>query len=189
MNAPEQKARGTCAHAPDLDWSQVRETVLMLALAAGQIEAALKDGNSSVEVLTDSFTSMAGTMRMMADVLAKADSGGIDPHLAAGLRGNAEQVADSVQRSIVAFQFYDKLTQRLAHVCHSLDALSDLVSDQNRLYTPNEWVALQQKIKARYTTADECKMFDAVMQGMTVQQAIEQYVSTMNSKGDDIELF
>ncbi|MBL8480654.1 MAG: hypothetical protein JNJ60_00540 [Rhodocyclaceae bacterium] len=189
MIDPEQNVRGTSAHAPDLDWSQVRETVLMLALATGQIEAALKDGNSSVEVLTDSFTSMAGTMRMMADVLAGADSAGLAGDLAAGLRGNAQQVADSVQRSIIAFQFYDKLTQRLAHVCHSLSALSDLVSNQERLYNPYEWVALQQKIKARYTTTDECAMFDAVMQGMSVQQALEQYVSVMTSKGDDIELF
>ena len=61
--------RGTSAHSPDLDWSQVRETVLMLELAVGQIDAAMKEGNSSVEVLTDSFTSMAGYMRMMGDAL------------------------------------------------------------------------------------------------------------------------
>jgi len=50
--------RGTTAHIPDLNWSQVRETVLTLELAAVQIEAAMKDSNSSVEVLAHSFTSM-----------------------------------------------------------------------------------------------------------------------------------
>ena len=44
---------------PISDWSQVRETVLMLELAAGQVEAAMRDSNYSVEVLTDTFTSMA----------------------------------------------------------------------------------------------------------------------------------
>ena len=64
--------RGSSAHSPDLDWSQVRETVLMLELAVGQIESALKEGNSSVEVLTDSFTSMAGYMRMVHTPLLAA---------------------------------------------------------------------------------------------------------------------
>ena len=34
--------RRTRVNAPDLDWSQVRETVLMLELSAGQIEGAMK---------------------------------------------------------------------------------------------------------------------------------------------------
>ena len=59
MNEP---VKGTRAHAPDLDWSQVRETVLMLELAAGQVEAAMKDSNSSVGVLTDTFTSLAESL-------------------------------------------------------------------------------------------------------------------------------
>ena len=33
--------RGSSAHNPDLNWSQVRETVLMLELAAVQIETAM----------------------------------------------------------------------------------------------------------------------------------------------------
>ena len=54
--------RGTRAAAPDLDWSQVRETVLMLELAAGQVDAAMRDSNSSVDTLMDTFTSMADTL-------------------------------------------------------------------------------------------------------------------------------
>ncbi|HOI51407.1 MAG TPA: hypothetical protein PLN02_03455, partial [Azonexus sp.] len=58
--------RGTSAHNPDLNWSQVRETVLMLELAAVQIEHAMKDSNASVDVLTRSFTAMAGCMQEIA---------------------------------------------------------------------------------------------------------------------------
>jgi hypothetical protein len=36
---------------PDLDWSQVRETIMMLNLAVAQIEMALKDSGGSVEIL------------------------------------------------------------------------------------------------------------------------------------------
>jgi hypothetical protein len=110
---------------PDLDWSQVRETVLMLELAVGQIEAAMKEGSSSVEVLTDSFTSMAGYMRMMGSALEQLPDTPATAQLKESLIGHAGEVAGRVQKSIIAFQFYDKLSQRLAHVSHSLEALTN----------------------------------------------------------------
>jgi hypothetical protein len=78
---------------PDLDWSQVRETVLMLELAVGQIEAAMKEGNSSVEVLTDSFTSMAGYMRMMGAALEQLPDTPATAQLKESLIGHAGEVA------------------------------------------------------------------------------------------------
>jgi hypothetical protein len=95
-----------------------------------------------------------------------------------------------VHQAIIAFQFYDKLVQRLAHVSHSLGSLSELVSDQRRIFSPYEWVGLQEKIRSRYSTVDEVAMFEAVLNGMPVQDAIAQYVDTLKDKGgDDIELF
>ncbi|WP_374479106.1 hypothetical protein [Zoogloea sp.] len=188
MTAPEER-RGTSAHAPDLDWSQVRETVLLLELAVGQIEAAMKEGNSSVEVLTDSFTSMAGYMRMMGSALEQLPDTPATAQLKESLIGHAGEVAGRVQKSIMAFQFYDKLSQRLAHVSHSLEALSGLVTDQRKLYNPFEWVALQEKIRAKYSTREEVDMFNAVMQGVPVKEALSHYKAEMKDKGDDVELF
>lgn len=181
--------RGTTAHAPDLNWSQVRETVLMLELAALQIEAAMKDSNASVDVLTNSFTSMAGHLRMISDtVQALPDTDELSA-VKQSLMGTSGQVAGMVHQTIVAFQFYDKLVQRLSHVGHSLGALSDLVADQGRLYNPHEWVGLQEKIRSKYSMPEEIAMFEAVMQGVPIQEAISRYMAEMNRKSDDIELF
>ncbi len=180
---------GTRAHNPDLDWNLLRETILMLELAAGQIEHAMKDSNASVDVLTDSFTSMAGYLRSMSDVLDSLPDDGADGGKKAEMQRMAENVTGMVQQSIIAFQFYDKLTQRLTHVCHSLAALSGLVADRPRLYNPNEWVGLQEKIRSKYTTAEEHALFEAVMKGVPVQEALDRYMSDMKKKGDDIELF
>ena len=191
MSHPEMDTpRGTRAHNPDLDWSQVRETVLMLELAAGQIEAAMRDGNNSVETLTDAFTSLAGYVRGLTTELdALPESGELAP-LKSGLQAQAGMLGERVQQSIIAFQFYDKLVQRLAHVCHSLSALSDLVVDQRKLYNPYEWVALQEKIRARYTTREEIGMFEAVMNGMPVKEALAAYMVGQHDRGDEgIELF
>ena len=181
--------RGTTARMPDLSWSQVRETVLMLELAAVQIEVAMKDSNASVEVLTDSFTSMAGYMRMISDTLQALPEEGEVGAAKQNLIGVSDHVSSMVHQAIIAFQFYDKLVQRLAHVGDSLGGLSDLVADQGRLYNPGEWVALQEKIKSRYSMREEVAMFDAVMAGMPVHEAVNKYMDEMKQKGDDIELF
>jgi hypothetical protein len=181
--------RGTTAHQPDLNWSQVRETVLLLELAAVQIEAAMKDSNASVDVLTHSFTAMAGHMQNIGDTLATLPDDGPAGTAKQNLLGASGQVSQMVHQAIIAFQFYDKLVQRLAHVGLSLGELSELVGDQGRLFNPGEWVALQQRIKAKYTTADEVAMFDAVMHGMPVHEAIDKFMAEMKDKNNDIELF
>lgn len=181
--------RGSSAHNPDLNWSQVRETVLMLELAAVQIETAMKDSNTSVDVLTTSFTGIAQCMQAMLDKISNLPSEGPVGEVRAELLGDSGNVADRVHQAIIAFQFYDKLVQRLAHVGLSLGDLSDLVADPRRLFNPGEWVGLQDKIKTKYSTREEIAMFDAVMQGMPVQEAVDKFMAEMKEKSDDIELF
>ena len=184
-----KKQRGTTAHQPDLNWSQVRETVLMLELAAVQIEAAMKDSNTSVDVLTDSFTTMASRMQTISATIQSLPDSGEVGVAKQSLSGISDNVSHMVHQAIIAFQFYDKLVQRLAHVGVSLGDLAGLVSDTDRLFKPNEWVGLQNKIKAKYTTVDEVAMFEAVMQGIPVQEAVDKFIADMKNKNDDIELF
>ena len=193
MTEEPSQPRGTTAHMPDLNWSQVRETVLMLELAAGQVEAAMTDSNSSVEVLTDTFTTLADTLQHIdaaVDTLPDTIGNGL---VKADIQANTRVVAQKVQQAIVAFQFYDKLVQRLDHVCLSLAGLSSLVSDRSRLYSPDEWKVLQDEILAKYTMIEERAMFEAVLNGATVKEALDTYMSQrmakVESSGGDIELF
>ena len=189
MTEDTSAPRGTTARTPDLNWSQVRETVLMLELAAVQIEAAMKDSNASVEVLTESFTAMAGYMRTISDTLQGLPDTGDTGVARRSLLGVSDHVAAIVHQAIIAFQFYDRLVQRLSHVGESLGGLSELVGDQGRLFNPGEWVALQERIRSRYSMREEVAMFDAVMHGMPVHAAVDQYMDEMKQKGDDVELF
>lgn len=185
--------RGTRAHAPDLDWSQVRETVVMLEVAAGQVEAAMKDSNSSVEVLMDTFTSLAATLQhieLALDTLPDTVGNGL---VKGEIQQNTRIVADKVHHAIIAFQFYDKLVQRLDHVCHGLAGLSRLVADRRRLYDPAEWKTLQDEILAKYTMVEERAMFEAVLGGATVKEALDTYMAArmkeIEQSGGEIELF
>ncbi|MBL7003369.1 MAG: hypothetical protein ISR69_05025 [Gammaproteobacteria bacterium] len=179
------------ALSPDLDWSQVRETVRMLFLNVAQIEIALKESDASVLSLTDAFTEMIAyesVIKMAVDDLPQTDETKI---IRQTISTNADKVTNSMQNAIVAFQFYDKLTQRLSHVSHSVEALSDIVSDQSKIYNPYEWKMVQQKIKSKYSMREEVEMFDNVMAGANVRDAIHAFNEAQKEVGmvDDIEFF
>ncbi|MFN7781554.1 MAG: hypothetical protein ACK5PG_02305 [Lysobacterales bacterium] len=182
--------RGTRVRIPDPNWDKMRETVLMMELAVGQIEGAMRDSDSSVQVLTDTFTVMAKHMgTIAADAGSLPDEGELG-EIKRRMSGAAAQVTGMVHQSIIAFQFYDRLVQRLSHVSHGLEWLAEVVSNEERATTPEEWLALQEKIRARYSMPEEVEMFEAVLlHGKTVQRALAEFMEKMKNKGDDIELF
>jgi hypothetical protein len=171
---------------PDLDWSQVKETVMMLNLAVSRIEKAMKDGDDSVTTLADLFTSIMGNVGIIgraADKLA-------DSHEKETIKSNFDMVSKKMNEAIVAFQFYDLLTQRLAHISHSLAALADLVADPERLYNPYEWFGLQDMIKSKYTMDFDRAMFEAVVNGATVEEALKLSRNAPEKPDEDnVELF
>lgn len=179
------------ASRPDLDWSQVRETILMLNLSMTQIELALHDSSSSVGDLTDSFTSISSALCAIREVAGHLPD---TPEVSAAkteIEHLGAEVSSKVNQAIVAFQFYDRLSQRLSHVCRNLDDLGLLVNDPVRLYNPFAWVALQQKIRSKYVTEDEKHMFDTLMATRDVQVALAEFVKRKREQQPegDIELF
>ena len=184
--AGSAKPRST-ASRPDLDWSQIRETVLMLGLAVAQIESSMRDGSESVDVLGNSFTSMYGALQTIAMGAAGLPAGGPVGEVKASIEHTCSDISARMQEVIVAMQFYDKLTQRLSHVVHSIEALGDLVSDQGRLYNPYEWAGLQQKIRSKYTIEEERIMFDAIMGGATLAEALDEAERFRREREGEIE--
>lgn len=174
---------------PDLDWSQVKETVLMLKLAAAQVEFSLREGNNSVDVLADSFTSMAGGIGAIEQSFKDLkETYNIDDDSIVGLCGN---LSGKMQHAIMAFQFYDKLVQRLDHVVGSLSQLGDLVGSPENLYSPLAWRSLQEKIRSKYTMAQERELFDALMNGESIESVLKRLhqLTEESTDNDDIELF
>jgi hypothetical protein len=50
-------------------------------------------------------------------------------------------------------------------------------------------VALQEQIRSKYSTTEERAMFEAVMSGVPVHEALSRFMSEMKVKGNDVELF
>jgi len=174
----------------DDGWTHVRETVRMLILAIAQIEIALRESDDSIEHLTDTFTSMVEREKHIAESIDRLERRGNDEQICHSIKKDAAEVTDKMQSAIVAFQFYDKLTQRLAHVGSSMEALSDLLVDEQRIYEAGEWQKLQENIKSKYSMREEYELFNAVIAGGNIKEAIRHYNETHKEDShDDIELF
>jgi len=183
-------ARPSLANKPDLDWSQVRETVRMLELSAAQVNMAMREGDESVGALSNSFTSMIGNVNTITMALEEMDCSESSRVAHETIKNNCAQVQEQMHSAIVAFQFYDRLSQQLAHVAHSLDSMSELIGDHQKLYNPFEWKGLQEKIRARYSMQEEQEMFDALLSGVSVEDALAICAEKIaNRANDDVELF
>lgn len=182
--------KGSAVVAGATDWSRVRETVLMMELAVGQIEAAMRDSDSSVKVLTDTFTTMAEDMHHITEVARDLPEDERLIGVRRTLISSTSNLAAMVSQAIIAFQFYDRLVQRLSHVSHSLESLAQLVSDEQGVVDPARWAELQTQIRSRYSMPEEVEMFEAVLvHGMSVHQALQNFMERMKHRVDDIELF
>lgn len=176
---------------PDLDWSQVRETVVMLYLSAAQIESAMREGNQSVHDLTDAFTRISAASAKFHAAIESSDDTIVDT-----ARHAAEDIDQEVRGSVVAFQFHDRISQRLNNVTAALRKLSELIGSSDRIYNPSEWQSLQVDIKNGYTMEAERLMFEHIMMGATVEEALAIYehnfgkeVEEAEASDDDIEFF
>ncbi len=170
---------------PDLDWSKVRENVKLLMISVVQMERSMTDGDSSVTTLTQSFASMVNHMRAIHDTLQTTS----DCEQKVEALDHCQQMMDKIEESIVAFQFYDRMQQSLSHVSWGLKGLSELVENPQRLYNPFEWQSFQRDIRGRYSMESEKVMFDAILEGKTMEEAIQLALESDENQEDDIELF
>lgn len=187
---------GSSSANPDLNWSQVRETISMLCLAMAQIETSLNDSSKSVDVLTETFTDIASDAQSIVKTLQQADNSEELFASKEDMLEKAGSVLSKMNQAVVAFQFYDRLSQKLGHVNTSLNHLGDVISDSSRLFNPSEWNKIQTEIRTNYTMECERLMFDLIMKGATIREALELYrhefdlLDVVNDDSeDDIELF
>lgn len=172
------------AQIPDTaDWLHIQETVKLLLLSMAQIELTLTDGEHNVTGLGQYFTHMAAHLRSMNQYLDQR------PDTPAEIAEHGHKLEAQINEGVIAFQFYDRLSQRLQHVVTGLALTEDLLCDKQRRLSSAEWTLIHQQIKGSYSLDCERKMFELVLQGMPLHQALALYRDEHLYRKDDIELF
>jgi hypothetical protein len=177
--------------ALDPDWSQEHEIVGMIQLAVAQIEMALQEGDESLDTLSRFFSSMAGSVNNISQIMAGLEKEADLESLKETMLEDCELVQSRMNTVITAFQFYDRLSQRLGHVSGGLDSLARLVGSRRHLYSPNALKDLRERMKTECSLEEEQELFDALQNGCSVQEALMRYKEKKRAKGanNDVELF
>lgn len=170
-------------------WSPEQETALMLHLCEAQMEAAVRDSDQAVDVLVRSFTELVNGSRAVADLAQQVaatasnqDAGNEE------LNKRCDAMSQQISSAVVAFQFYDKLSQRLGHVRHSLTMLAMFICDRSKTEDRDHWLKLMTALRRLYRTAEERAVFDAVAEGVMADE-VRASVKEASETPDDDDVF
>ena len=165
------------------NWSQMKETILIINVAVARIEHAMIEGDDSFTSLSQSFVETVNSAKEIALSAEELDESPIKNKI----KENCEDITQRINDSIIAFQFYDKLSQRMALVSKTLGALTGVLEDKSKTNNQGEWIKLQNMIRSKYTLDSDQEMFDAVLNGMAIEEALKTAVKKTTEH--DIEFF
>ena len=167
----------------DENWSHVRETVLMINVAVSRIEHAMVEGDDSFTKLSQSFVGIAHSANQIKQETQNLGDNPINK----SIKTNCTEISNQIENSIITFQFYDRLSQRMALVSQTLNSLTDILSDPQKTHAQDEWKNLKKTIRSKYTLDADQELFDAVLSGASIQDAIK--VAIEKTEGEDVEFF
>ncbi len=178
---------------------EVQQTILVLNLSVAQIDLSITEGDNSVNTLIDSFTYMSQHIEKIQESSLKIVSlaGESAQALQNELQSEASELAIKMNQAIVAFQFYDKLSQRLEHVSHGISGLAEIVSHEMRVKDAAEWETFKANVRQGTTMREEEELFELVFdQDIPVDEAIsimkermKQRMHATEEEEDEFELF
>ncbi len=181
-------------HELALGAKEVQETILMLNLSVAQIELSISDGDNSVNTLIDSFAFMSqhisqiqSTSQHIADMANDESDGGINEQQSL-LMNEASELSQKMQQAVIAFQFYDKLSQRLEHVSRGLSSLAEIVSHEMHVQDEAQWEKFKITVRKGTTMREEEELFELIFdQKMPVDKAIAEMKERMRQRMNEKE--
>jgi hypothetical protein len=169
-------------------WTPEQQIARLLSLCEAQMESALSESDVAVQELVKSFAGLIEAGQALGSMSEKAPEAGATD-MAAQLDALKKQTA----AAIVAFQFYDKLTQRLGHVRYSLSALAMFVCDGAKTGERDQWRRMFATLRRLYRTEEERQLFRMMVEGASAEEAREHIQqSTLTSRAaptGEIEIF
>lgn len=160
----------------------------VLGLCEAQMESALHESDQAVAALIEAFTGLVEATRSVS-TLSKQ----LPPQVRQALGGDFEQqfaaISKEMSAAVMAFQFYDKLTQRLGHVRYSLSALALFVCDRSKAAQPQQWDRLLGTLRRLYRTEEERQIFHMIMDCAESEPAASDPLLADAAKAGEVELF
>ena len=175
------------------EWSPEQQIAHMLELCEAQMESALSESDGAVDALIKAFTGLNEMTRALGQLAEKLPAE-TRSEASAQLDRQLSDIRSQMSHAVVAFQFYDKLTQRLGHVRYSLSTLAMFVCDKSQTHQREQWERLFGTLRRLYRTEEEREIFQLMVNGASAEEAraqAERHEETDAAKraANDIELF
>jgi hypothetical protein len=160
----------------------------MLGLCEAQMESALNESDKAVDALVNAFTCLVDATRSVSSLTQN-----LPPDIRESLAGDLEKQVAAISKqmgaAVMAFQFYDKLTQRLGHVRYSLSTLALFVCDRTQTNQPDQWKRLLNTLRRLYRTEEERQIFQMIMDGIAKEASDAEPQPTDETRAGEVELF
>jgi hypothetical protein len=173
------------------NWSPQQQTARMLALCEAQMEAATQDSDTAVDTLVAACTDMMSTVSDLSRKARDCKDPAQQQQLLDEINARCTALNKDVAAAVVAFQFYDRLSQRLGHVRYSLSTLALFICDRVSSQHPAHWDKLLLTLGRLYRTAEERAIFDSIANSLSLSVSSDTSppLSKEMSDAGSIELF
>ncbi|TQV82911.1 hypothetical protein [Aliikangiella coralliicola] len=161
--------------------------VMLLQLAAAQLALSLQETEKPFNDLTKLFLEIVQHHRQIDDLLQQTPAPDIQL-----LHELHKQTEAKVKTSVMDFQFYDRMSQRLHHILSNLQQAILVLNDNESFQDENEWEKIFNKIEESYTMQEEKELYLAIKRGEGFETAVKNLISKTQQKDaieSDIELF
>jgi hypothetical protein len=191
MQSPQTDTTNRNGAAPPVvNWSPQQQTARMLALCEAQMEAATQDSDAAVDTLVAAFTELMNAVRDLTNMSKGNTTDESQAKAHEDINNRCSQLSTQVAAAVMAFQFYDKLSQRLGHVRYSLSTMALFICDRSNSQRPEHWEKLLSTLGRLYRTAEERAIFDSIAGSLSLRvDSSEEPLSKEMSDAGSIELF
>ncbi len=126
--------------------------VRSLQMAIAQIDMSIEESGLSMatalETLRDASTGVFAVATSLEDCPGELNESATN---------NLNEVNQQLLKTIIAFQFFDRLTQRLSHIQDNLSSVSWLIQEPTQEH-PQLWQQLEEKMRKVYSEDQALKL-------------------------------
>ncbi|WP_196138448.1 hypothetical protein [Aliikangiella sp. G2MR2-5] len=161
--------------------------VMLLQLAAAQLALSLEETEKPFTDLTRLFLEIVEHHRKIDELLQQKPVPDI-----AKLHKLHKQTEEKVKVSVVDFQFYDRMSQRLRHILSNIQQAILVLGDAEAFRDESRWEQIFNRIEQSYTMREERDLYLAIKQGQGFETAVKSLIEKTTQKEaiePDIELF
>ena len=161
--------------------------LVLLQLAAAQLTLSLEETEKPFNDLTKLFLEIVEHHRNIEELLQEKPYPDIEK-----LHKLHKQTESKVKISVVDFQFYDRMSQRLHHILSNLQQAILVLTDSSAFQDEKTWERIFKGIQESYTMQEEKELYLAIKQGEGFESAVEKLIAKTKAKDaiePNIELF